>query len=189
MSKCPDAQYCFDELIYPAMKEIEDMVDFKMSFIGTTTESGVACMHGPTECLGNMIHLCGAHLANPPVPSSYFGFSKCLLDDYSRVSNGEFVRECAESKGEGHGISFDAVNNCASDMTGDNGGLAMLQRSVDRSNEAGVRASCTVRLAGKVRCVRDGRRWRDCDGGSEVGDLVRDVKAAYGADRTDGVEL
>ena len=34
MSKCPDAKYCLEQLIAPALEEIESLVDFRMSFIG-----------------------------------------------------------------------------------------------------------------------------------------------------------
>ena len=34
MSKCPDAQYCLQQLVVPAMEQIHDKVDFRLSFIG-----------------------------------------------------------------------------------------------------------------------------------------------------------
>jgi len=34
MSKCPDARDCLEQLIAPALEEIESLVDFQMSFIG-----------------------------------------------------------------------------------------------------------------------------------------------------------
>ena len=33
MSKCPDAKYCLQKLVLPAMEQISDKVDFKLSFI------------------------------------------------------------------------------------------------------------------------------------------------------------
>ena len=48
-----------------------------------------------------------------------------------------------------------------------------------------VTRSCTVRLQGEVRCVRDGGVWKDCEGGSGVGDLVKDVERLY--DEANGV--
>ena len=35
MSKCPDARDCLMDLVVPAMEQIEDLVDFRLSFIGT----------------------------------------------------------------------------------------------------------------------------------------------------------
>lgn len=34
MSKCPDAKYCLQQLVVPAMEQIHDKVDFSLSFIG-----------------------------------------------------------------------------------------------------------------------------------------------------------
>lgn len=33
MSKCPDAQECLQDLVLPAMEQISDKVDFRLSFI------------------------------------------------------------------------------------------------------------------------------------------------------------
>lgn len=33
MSKCPDAQGCLQKLILPAMEQISEKVDFRLSFI------------------------------------------------------------------------------------------------------------------------------------------------------------
>ena len=68
MSKCPDAKVCLHDLILPAMQKVSDKVDFKLSYIGTTTDhdDGVVCKHGQEECLGNIIELCAASLYPDP---------------------------------------------------------------------------------------------------------------------------
>ena len=35
MSKCPDAKRCLEELVVPAMEQVVDMVDFRLSYIGS----------------------------------------------------------------------------------------------------------------------------------------------------------
>ena len=50
---------------------------------------------------------------------------------------------------------------------------------MERSKDKGVVYSCTVRLEEKVRCIRDGGAWKECEGGSGVADLVRDVESLY----------
>ncbi len=35
MSKCPDARDCLQKLVLPAMANVSEKIDFKMSFIGT----------------------------------------------------------------------------------------------------------------------------------------------------------
>ncbi|PWW77676.1 hypothetical protein C7212DRAFT_313682 [Tuber magnatum] len=178
MSKCPDARDCLEQLIAPALEEIESLVDFRMSFIGRpTADGGISCMHGPSECLGNILHLCGAKINTPPSPPpahTYLPFSLCLIHDYRNIPEQEFAQGCAAK----NGIDFQKLNECASD-TGPDGGLSGLRKSVERSRALGAETSCTVRVDEKNWCVRDGGRWKDCDRGSDVEDLVRDIKKIY----------
>ena len=39
MSKCPDAKTCLEELVVPAMEQVVDMVDFRLSYIGSVDEN------------------------------------------------------------------------------------------------------------------------------------------------------
>lgn len=125
-------------------------------------------MHGPSECLGNIIELCAAKLH--PDPKIYLGFTMCLTRDYQDIPSEELLRACALE----HGMSFDKLNDCASRDDGAYG-MDLLRNSMERSADAGVATSCTVRLDGKQWCVRDDGTWRDCEHGHEVGDLVDDI--------------
>lgn len=126
------------------------------------------CKHGEEECLGNIIELCAARLY--PDPKMYLGFTMCLSKDYEDIPKRSLIEDCALE----HGISMEKLNACTVD---DDGALSvdMLKDSFNRSSTAGVSKSCTVRLNGKVRCVRDGGEWSDCEGGSTAHDLVNDV--------------
>ncbi|CAK3923356.1 hypothetical protein D0860_06412 [Lecanosticta acicola] len=172
MSKCPDAKDCLHDLILPAMQEVEELVAFRLSFIGSTSDDaddGILCKHGPAECLGNIIELCAAHLY--PAPKIYLGFTMCLTREYENIPQEALVADCALE----HGMDMAALNRCTVD---EDGALAVeaLKASFNRSAAAGVTRSCTVRLEEEIRCVRDGGAWRDCPGGAGVEDLVRDVK-------------
>ncbi|KAI9836655.1 MAG: hypothetical protein M1819_001289 [Sarea resinae] len=173
-SKCPDARDCLHDLVIPAMERVSSYVNFTLSYIGTPTydDDGVACMHGPTECLGNILELCAATIY--PDPKYYLGFTMCLSNEYARIPGRDLVSDCALE----HGMSFAELNECASADSGAQG-VDLLRKSVERSQEAGVKKSCTVRLDGEVRCVRDGGVWYDCEGGEEWGDLVKDVERLY----------
>lgn len=131
-------------------------------------------MHGQEECLGNIIELCAAK--EYPDPKTYLGFTMCMTRQYEDIPKRELVEDCALE----HGISMQKLNDCATLEDGSQG-VEMLQQSFNRSSEAGVSTSCTVRLNGKVRCVRDGGQWSDCEGGSKASDLVRDVQEEYEA--------
>ena len=172
MSKCPDAKDCLVDLVVPAMEQIADKVDFRLSYIGSIgKDDTIQCMHGSTECLGNMLGLCAAELFPKDVKRS-LGFSTCLIQSYAKIPARDLVEHCANE----HGISFDDVNACISE---EGKGLGLLEASVQRSQKAGVVKSCTVRVAGEIWCIRDGAQWKDCPEGHEVNDLVQAVNKRY----------
>ncbi|KAF2129369.1 hypothetical protein P153DRAFT_366766 [Dothidotthia symphoricarpi CBS 119687] len=174
MSKCPDARDCLNKLVVPAMSDVSDKVDFRLSFIGqlTNEDDGVQCMHGQTECLGNILMLCAA--SSYPDPKLHLGFSNCLISDYEQIPRKELVQDCALE----HGLDFDVLNECMSKDTGAYG-MHLLRESVQHSADVDVKTSCTVRLNDKVRCVYDGGEWKDCDDGSKPEDLVKDIERLY----------
>ncbi|KJX92096.1 hypothetical protein TI39_contig5921g00004 [Zymoseptoria brevis] len=201
MSKCPDARDCLRDLVVPAMEKIEDQVDFRLSFIGKTDphNDGVTCMHGQTECLGNLLELCAAKLY--PQPQTYLGFTLCLSLSYPDIPSRELVESCALESGidkakleactAGQDDDDDGRDRDGEDDGDDDGdddghpAWGLLKKSFQRSEDANVTTSCTVRLAGEVRCIRDGGEWKDCEGGSGVKDLVKDVERLYG-ERNEG---
>jgi hypothetical protein len=125
-------------------------------------------MHGPEECLGNIIELCVAHLY--PDPKIYLGFTMCMFRQYQDIPKRELVEDCALE----HGISVEKLATCTNEGDGTLS-VRRLQKSFNRTAEANVTKSCTVRLNGEVRCIRDGGEWKDCEGGSKAEDLVADV--------------
>lgn len=159
----------------------------------------IECKHGPTECIGNMLMLCAANLPFPPTAdesllptrgTSYprtpiirsLGFANCLVDDFSRIPERNFVHQCALE----HGIDFDALNRCASqqdDSPGDSlSGISLLRQNVKRGKELGVSISCTVRLNNKVWCIRDNGEWKDCVQHGEGGKpqvLIDEINKLY----------
>jgi Gamma interferon inducible lysosomal thiol reductase (GILT) len=114
-------------------------INFTLSFIGTPTDpdDGVECMHGPNECLGNIVELCAASLY--PDPKIYLGFAMCLSREYQQIPSRALVSDCALE----HGIEFEKLNDCASRDSGAFG-IGLLRDSVRRSQTLGVTKSCTV---------------------------------------------
>ena len=145
-----------------------------VSYIGTPTDpdDGVSCKHGPSECLGNIIELCAADLY--PDPKQYLGFTLCMTKEYEHIPEQRLVHNCALESG----ISFDALNDCASKDEGAYG-MSLLRSSVRYSSSVNATVSCTVRLDGKERCIRDGGEWSQCPGGSGVSDLVGDIEKLW----------
>ena len=138
----------------------------------TNEDDGVQCMHGQTECLGNILMLCAA--SEYPDAKLYLGFANCLVSDYTEIPSQTLAEDCALE----HGLDFGTLNEC---MSRDSGGYGMglLRDSVLHSKEVGVQTSCTVRLNDKVRCVRDGGQWKHCDEGETPEDVIQDVERLY----------
>jgi hypothetical protein len=153
------------------MEQTVDQVEFTLSYIGKTTDDddGVECMHGAGECLGNIIELCAAR--EYPDPKLYLGFTMCLSNDYPDIPARTLLKDCALE----HGLDFDRLNRCASEDDGAQG-MELLRKSVERSADLNVTKSCTIRLNDEVRCIRDGGKWTDCDAGSSVDSLVKDIQ-------------
>lgn len=166
----------------------------------------IECMHGPGECIGNMLMLCAANLPFPPtndlslLPQSYprtpivrsLGFANCLTTEYPRIPDREFIQQCALE----HGIDFEALNSCASQQDDDDGeiphkavplsGLALLRQSALRGEQLGVKTSCTVRLDEKVWCIHDNNEWRDCaKDGDNPKVLAEEIKKLWEAKNSD----
>lgn len=159
-------------------------------------------MHGPGECIGNMLILCAANIPFPPHTSSSsdtstsgttppirsVGFANCLISSYERIPGRALVEDCASE----HGIDFTTLNHCVSramDIGGGHGGddgevsgLRLMRESFMRSQSLGIKTSCTVRLDEKVWCVRDSGVWDDCgadEDRSEVSSLVGEVERLW----------
>ena len=114
-----------------------------------------------------MLSLCADNLyPNDPVIS--LGFTNCLVSSYSRIPSRDLVESCSLE----HGIGFEELNSCISE---EGKGLDLLSASIERSQKAGVQTSCTVRVRGKVWCVRDGGEWKNCDHGHDVDNLVAEI--------------
>ncbi|ETS82751.1 hypothetical protein PFICI_04627 [Pestalotiopsis fici W106-1] len=130
MSKCPDARDCLRDMVLPTMMRVNSKVNFTLSFIGKPTDSndGIACKHGPNECMGNIIELCAAH--HYPDPKIYLGFVMCLTRDYKLIPQRELIEDCALE----HAVDFELLNDCA---TKDDGafGISLLRDSVKRSSD------------------------------------------------------
>ena len=172
MSKCPDARDCLRDLVVPAMEKVVDKVDFRLSYIGRVDENDtIHCKHGATECLGNMLGLCANDLF-PNNTKISLGFSTCLISSYQRIPDRDLVTQCALE----HGIAFNELNACISE---EGKGLELLEASVERSENAGVQKSCTVRVGGEQWCIRDGGEWKECHSGHEVDDLIKEVERRY----------
>lgn len=107
-------------------------------------------------------------------PKIWLPFIDCLSEQYELIPKTELVQECAKE----HAVDMDKLNDCASSED-ENGGPELLRKSMQHSIDVGAQISCTIRVAGKVRCVRDGDEWKDCPGGSSVEEFKKDIENMY----------
>jgi hypothetical protein len=85
-------------------------------------------MHGPEECVGNIVELCAAELY--PDPKLYLGFTMCLSKDYQHIPDRSLIEDCALE----HSLDFSKLNECATREDG-GFGMEMLRDSVRRSTD------------------------------------------------------
>ena len=129
-------------------------------------------MHGPQECLGNILELCAAKLY--PTPRMYLGFTMCMSNSFEDIPQKELVEECALE----HGMSFDKIQACA-DAEDGAVGVDMLRTSFNRTSTMGVKKSCTVMVGDDVFAVRDGGEWKDAKNGTSAEALVKEINRRY----------
>ncbi|KAF3930461.1 hypothetical protein ABW20_dc0108069 [Dactylellina cionopaga] len=142
------------------------------TYIGTPDDSngGMACKHGPGECLGDILELCAYELFKPQ-PKMWLGFIYCMGRNYPEIPDETYVTECALSSG----LDVQKLEECAA-PEGTNG-MELLRASARRAIKLGIHTSCTITVNGKQVCVRDNAQWKGCSGKPE--DLISEIRKAY----------
>ncbi|CAO3572472.1 unnamed protein product [Mortierella alpina] len=175
MSRCPDARTCEDTFSHVLETKNLPAVNLSLSYFGKViNRSGkvsVECMHGALECEGNKQQLCFRKFF--PDREKWFAYVLKMNAQPSRVGDVAYAREVGEAT-VGKSALLDNVEECA----GGQEGLDLLIASVKYTESQGAKASCTVFLNNKKRCVVDGGVWRECPGGSTVPDFVRSIEEA-----------
>ncbi|EPS44895.1 hypothetical protein H072_1115 [Dactylellina haptotyla CBS 200.50] len=175
MSKCPDARDCVKDLVLPVMAQVYEsgILTLRPTYIGTPDDSnaGMACKHGPDECLGDILELCAYELYKDD-PKRWLGFINCMGQQYQDIPQDEHVQNCAME----YGLDFQELETCAASED-PNRGMELLRASARRAIQLGISTSCTVTVNGKKVCVRDSATWKGCSGKPE--DLVVEIKRAY----------
>ncbi|KAJ1961873.1 hypothetical protein GGI12_003000 [Dipsacomyces acuminosporus] len=171
MSRCPDAVKV-EDVFSSVVPAVHSIMDIQLSFIATLQPNatfGAVCKHGDEECRGNVDELCA--LKHRPSLPAFWRFLTCLnsrLPDIGR--DPDLSLKCASSAG----LDTAAFLTCSTEGEG----LALFKQSAENALFAGVKTSATVFIDGKPRCVEDGG-WRDCPGGHQPADFIRDICAAY----------
>ncbi|KAK6335484.1 hypothetical protein TWF696_002258 [Orbilia brochopaga] len=176
MSKCPDAKDCVANLVVPVMSRLFESgkMILKPTYIGTPDDStgGIACMHGPGECLGNILELC-AYEKFKADPKKWLGFTNCMSQDYRNIPDTTLMENCARE----YGMDPKVLSDCAA-STESKEGVELLRTSARRAMSLKVKTSCTLQVMGKTVCVRDGGEWKEgCNG--NVDEMVKLIEEQY----------
>lgn len=149
------------------------ILSLKPTYIGKPDDAnaGMACMHGPDECLGDILELC-AYEDYKDNPKIWLGFIHCMGQNYRKIGDDEFVHGCAKD----YGIDFENLQECAASTDPDRG-MELLRTSARRAQQLGIQTSCTITINHEKACTRDGGQWKDCTGKPD--DLVQEIQNAY----------
>ncbi|CAO1626260.1 unnamed protein product [Jaminaea pallidilutea] len=190
MSRCPDAVFAeaaFDRVI----PRVLDELSLRFTYIGDEDEeedTGVRCKHGPQECWGNIHQLCVQHALRPSRAGRDFNLSPSAAQrkvwdfiqcqDYDGIRNigsEALAQQCLRTI-KGPEWEKDGIVDCVRGPLG----KQLLRDSVRDSRRRGIEKSATIQLEGEgTICVRDGGEWKDCPGGHETADFVRQIEDAW----------
>ncbi|KZS91225.1 hypothetical protein SISNIDRAFT_517164 [Sistotremastrum niveocremeum HHB9708] len=174
MSKCPDAFLC-ESIFDQVLKRVGPKVDLELTFVAklnSSAEGGITCLHGPSECSGNIHELCAVKHTSR---DKWWPFVQCLnYEGYQKIGSVDTAKRCAKASG----IDWDesGVGECIEGSEEE--GRELLVKSIARTQSLNITKSCSIFIGGELRCVRDGK-WVDCEEGHTANDFVRIINREY----------
>ena len=152
----------------------------------TLTDWGQALSFDTGSGQGNIQQLCLQHLLRPSrsgrdydlsptqAQSKLWSFIQCQnYDGLKNIGSIGLVKQCLSTV---KGSPFDPdVQECIEGSLG----RKLLKDSVKKSKKRGIEKSATIQLEGKTVCIRDDGQWKDCPGGHEGKDWVRQIEDAW----------
>ncbi|KAJ3090158.1 hypothetical protein HDU96_003523, partial [Phlyctochytrium bullatum] len=161
MSKCPDAVFC-EAHLEKVFEEVGHIVEFTtqvrasitvemgrsneanlvMKYIAKPSNSskyGAVCLHGDTECQGNILQLCVRQ--THPHPHQWFPFILCQNRDYRSIPSRTQSLACAAEAN----VDFSLVEECIASGQG----RELFEASLGVTASAGATKSCTIFVDGK----------------------------------------
>lgn len=110
---CPDSRAFVLRQLFPTWEKVPEIMDINYRPFGKAhfKEEGdnykFECQHGPTECLGNIVHNCAVKYVQSPLP-----YIKCMMaNNYEPMKIG---KQCAEMLD----INWPVIERCADSKEG-----------------------------------------------------------------------
>jgi hypothetical protein len=165
MSKCPDAIKC-ETIFLPSLFKLSSIAKFTLSFIALLSDlNQFECKHGASECIGNQQQLC---IQSIYPQKTFIRYLLCQSKQILSIpNNGE---QCAKE----NSINWSRVQSC---VTSDESNK-LFQKSLERTNLASVRKSCTIYINGKFWCMHDGF-WLNCTEGRDEKSFIKAICSRY----------
>jgi len=156
MSKCPDAQSCVEDIIYPALEKVNFKADLHFEVIASIEKDGsIVCKHGDDECIGNEWILAVQKLYGVKQTAI---FTKTVLDSYGQIPSEDlFHQACTKAQ-----VPYSRVQDEVRVH-----GRVLLVESALKTKQSQVVYSCTIHINGREWCVVDGGKQKGCEGGYE----------------------
>lgn len=186
-SKCPDAPRC-ERMLEPMLRTVGALVDVRLSFIGQRNASavfGANCLHGPSECAGNVVQLCtqahwpyhvNVEVHQLPAHLNWLLFLKCAAEDadgqpFNHTALSlipQNTRRCLQRYSV-PSATADKIDACVHGAEG----AQLLGAAIDRTHQMcghhsstpGMACkSCSMFIDGRPTCVLDDGRVYNCSG-------------------------
>uniref|UniRef100_A0A7S4Q8B7 Uncharacterized protein n=1 Tax=Alexandrium monilatum TaxID=311494 RepID=A0A7S4Q8B7_9DINO len=184
-SKCPDAARCENSFLPRVLAEVGELVDLRLGFIAEPNASaptGLSCMHGEGECLGNAVQLCvQRHFPGNLDLDSFAGqgltpahvwtlFLQCV-GRFNHTADSQIpgnTVDCLQQIGVPL-ANIDVIRRCARGPEGRQLSAESARRAWSSCGHhspvpgRGCR-SCSMLLEGRLACIVDGGELRNCTG-------------------------
>jgi len=151
MSKCPDANVC-ETTMSPVIQQVGSIVDLHVNYIAqqdSSQASGFTCMHGQTECWGDIQQLC----AYSHYSQNYTWWNFVLCQDQSQGTIPNNGQSCSQTAG----MDWNTINNCTTGAEGSN----LMSASIKYTDSQNIKVSCTMYVENQLYCIHDGD-WKQC---------------------------
>lgn len=159
------------------LETLPSLIDLRTQYIAKPGREGdVSCMHGAKECEGNKQQLCLRAALAPADSPRFLAALICHGAAGGDVTDAKRLQRCMADAGIGADAQAKALQ-CVSGTQG----AALAAESAKDVEANGVKKSCTVFIDGAKKCIRDGGRWYDCEGGSEAHSFIKQICAAHAA--------
>lgn len=112
---CPDSRHFILRQLFPTWQKVSDIMEVDYRPFGKATYKKrpgggykFSCQHGPTECLGNIVHNCVVKYIKEPLP-----YIRCMMEDnYEPLDIG---KKCAYQLD----IDWEPISKCAQGREGE----------------------------------------------------------------------